>query len=895
MSSSSLKPPQVSPSARRVVRDAFVELEQVISPADRNSFKSTTLGDVRKAAIDIENQLAARQSLRNMRRLMPLFAGLEHYHGAIEVLCNGTPFLPWVWAPVKLILQLSSEHVEAFDNIVEAYSRIGETLGRFEVLRQVFEGNDSFQQTLAIFLSDTVKFHKEAYKFVRRSSWKLFFRTSWGRFQRHYSHILDDLKRHEELVDKEANAHNIATVHSIRNEITSWRTESMKKIAKDDVEHTNIQYQSILAWLRMSNSVAEQSLIADSIADEITRFPGTCSWVLKNKKILTWLQDQADGSYLWVKGKPGSGKSVIATQLATFLRQRKASTTIRHLCSYLYRDSLKYDRIIASLICQLLHDNQDAVAYIYGEYILGKKMASNTVLEQVLIALLNTLSIDPSRPMYVRIILDGLDECDEDTQQKLLTTVNRIISTNSSLVVAKVLVSCRDTARLSRSLSKKSTMSLYDETQSLDSAITAYTNQKLLSMKPKFDELGLAGSDVSDIEAKIVQKADGMFLWARLVLEYLKNNIFFSREEMLEAVDALPRKLSDFYERVLNQVTDGFEEQSIRRLKLILGWVAFAKRPLRAFELRSALAFSSGKTGVQDAPPESALHACKPLIQRSQDSTYSFIHISVAEYLKGSESGFFLQMETAKREQTLACITCLVSISSIFEPSWTPENRAQRIVKGLYGLLPYVMDSWISNLAGLKGESQGGEAAIDAIVNLTYELLNQTSSVEEWITSTASTSSNDRWLSGSGHVQIFRQHPKLRIFIANEVMAREQRDKEILDNNVKEPGRSRIQGISESYESLVQEFLVADHVPGVSKELLQAFKESFGQFAYTCRFSKCQRRSLGFDSAKKRADHEKTHSQLLRCTQPGCAYPLPFRDTNGLKAHLQRYHGHRIS
>ncbi|KAK3687800.1 hypothetical protein B0T22DRAFT_489623 [Podospora appendiculata] len=889
--SSSLKPPQVSPSARRVVRDAFVELERVLSPADRNSFKSTTLADVRKAAIDIENQLAARQSLRNMRRLMPLFAGLEHYHGAIEILCNGTPFLPWAWAPVKLILQLSSEHVEAFDNIVEAYSRIGETLVRFEVLRQVFEGNDSFQQTLAIFLSDTVKFHKEAYKFVRRSSWKLFFRTSWGRFQRHYNHILDDLKRHEELVDKEANAHNIATVHSMRDEITSWRTESLNKIARDDVEHSNFQYQSILAWLKMSNSVAEQSLIADAIADEIMRFPGTCSWVLKNKKILTWLHDQADGSYLWVKGKPGSGKSVIATQLANFLRQNKAFTMIRHLCSYSYCDSLKYDRVIASLICQLLHDNQDAVAYIYGEYILGKKTASNTVLEQVLISLLSTMSIDPSRPVYIRIILDGLDECDEDTQQRLLTTVNRIISANSSLVIAKVLVSCRDTARLSRSLSKKSTMSLYDETQSLESAITSYTNQKLLSMKHKCDELGLADSDVSDIEAKIVQKADGMFLWARLVLEYLKNSIFFSREEMLEAVDALPRKLSDFYKRVLNQVTNGFEEPSIKKLKLILGWVAFAKRPLRAYELRSALAFSSGKKSVQDAPPESALHECKPLIQRSQDSTYSFIHISVADYLKGSESGFFLELETAKRQQTLACITCLVSISSIFEPGFTPEDRAQRIARGLYGFLPYVMDSWISNLAGLKGESQEREAAraTEAIVGLTYELLYTTSSVEE-STSTASTSFNSQWLVSPGHILIFRQHPKLRIYISKEMTAREQRDKEILGNNGGAPSQSKIQGISETYESLVQEFLVADYVPGVSKELLQAFKESFGQSAYTCRFSRCQRRSLGFDSAKKRADHERIHSQLLRCTHPGCAYPLPFRDTNGLKAHLQRYH-----
>ena len=36
-----------------------------------------------------------------------------------------------------------------------------------------------------------------------------------------------------------------------------------------------------------------------------------------------------------------------------------------------------------------------------------------------------------------------------------------------------------------------------------------------------------------------------MFLWARLVLEYLFNNIFYTRQEIYNVVDSLPRKLSE--------------------------------------------------------------------------------------------------------------------------------------------------------------------------------------------------------------------------------------------------------------------------------------------------------------------------------------------------------------
>lgn len=97
---------RVSLPAQRVIREAFEDLERTLSASDRANLKDTTLDDIRQAAHHIEDQLAARQSLRNMRRLLPLFTGLEYYSKSIEVLCNGTPYLPWIWAPIKLIIKV---------------------------------------------------------------------------------------------------------------------------------------------------------------------------------------------------------------------------------------------------------------------------------------------------------------------------------------------------------------------------------------------------------------------------------------------------------------------------------------------------------------------------------------------------------------------------------------------------------------------------------------------------------------------------------------------------------------------------------------------------------------------------------------------------------------------
>lgn len=38
-----------------------------------------------------------------------------------------------------------------------------------------------------------------------------------------------------------------------------------------------------------------------------------------------------------------------------------------------------------------------------------------------------------------------------------------------------------------------------------------------------------------------------MFLWARLVLEYLTTNLFYTKSEVMGAIETLPRELSELF------------------------------------------------------------------------------------------------------------------------------------------------------------------------------------------------------------------------------------------------------------------------------------------------------------------------------------------------------------
>lgn len=207
------------------------------------------------------------------------------------------------------------DHLESFETLIDAYSQIAATLPRFDRLADSFRTVPEFQHVLAVFYADILEFHQEAYKFLRRPSlyplaahgqalkligWKNFFSSSWGRFNRRFKGILQSLSQHAELVDKEANAHNIQLAQRFRDEC---RRESLRR----ESEHASKQYQAILSWLEVKDS--DQDDLFNALLDE--SYPGTCEWITQNEVIRSWLRQDTRQPFLWLLGKPGFGRYIL--------------------------------------------------------------------------------------------------------------------------------------------------------------------------------------------------------------------------------------------------------------------------------------------------------------------------------------------------------------------------------------------------------------------------------------------------------------------------------------------------------------------------------------------------------------------------------------------------------
>ncbi|KAJ2980469.1 hypothetical protein NUW58_g6935 [Xylaria curta] len=864
--------PTASAHARQTIRDAFEGLDKTISPAESRSFADTTLQDVRTAAIQLEQQLAARKCLQNMRRLEPLFKGLEHYAKTVDLLCNGTPYLPWIWAPITLILRVASEYVEAFEKIIKAYSRIAESLKRFEILDKACARNKDFQQTLAAFYADILEFHLHAYKFTTRNGWKLLFVTSWGRFERRFDGILESMKRHEGLIDKEANAYNIAESQKMREEIREWRRKDLEQTEQLEKDEARRRYESIASWLKANDS--EQQLIYDSLHSEGQNYPGTCDWALKNKKIQLYFQRKPATQVLWLHGVPGSGKSVLLAELVNFAESADCYS-IRFFCSRLHRSN-RYDQILRALFLQLLRKDSELIANVYRDSNFEKPPPSNTVVEKLFHRVLTGISNSARQNEYVWVFVDGLNECDPKTQTQVMQLIKLMVSkiTIASGLICKVLISSRDSE--SKLLRIKEKLSLTEEKPSLSRAIMQYTSQRLQALHVKLEQLNLTGSEVGKIEQSITKKSDGMFLYARLLLDYLANNIFIRGAQVISAVHDLPETLSDFYRQILSRILTHLNKQSVNYVTTLFGLIAFARRPLKRVELLSAMAFSEGDYSVTNIAPRFILETCNTLVEERSDTTLSFIHASVQEFLESSESNLRITELPAVEEQGIATLTCLLSGLRMFaRPVYHTERNIQ-VAKGLHGLHIYATEYWVDYLLRFMElvESHNPSSKVIDLAGQLCQHLDGLTAPALNKTDTNTTPALD------SRLELLKAYPTIQKQVRMTMQTA---------NVNNEPLGRGLEAILSSYQTTVRFLLDQDDYPGVSPKELEEFKLNFRTSAYTCRLGFCPRSTLGFESRKDYLEHKAAHFPLWSCEVADCQYPS-FRSAKALRDHTRERH-----
>ena len=360
----------------------------------------------------------------------------------------------------------------------------------------------------------------------------------------------------------------------------------------------------------------------------------TCMWLLEQSEYQDWLDPnkiQEHHGFLWVKGKPGAGKSTMVKYALAHAQKEMAGSVIISFFFNARGEALEKSTVgmYRSLLFQLL----TAVPGLQKVFIplAFAKQKTNEVSEWSVEELKTILSsaIGNLGQQHLVCFIDALDECQEDQVRDMVGFLEHLGQIAvSSRIRLNIYLSSRHYPYISI---EKGIELIMEGQQGHDEDIAKYVNSKLRAGRSK---------KVDSVKAEILSRASGVFLWVVLVVQVLNKaydhgQIYAIQKRLKE----IPNELDDLFADILTRDGDNREE-----LVLCLQWILYAQRPLKRQELYFAMMsqiapselteWDQDEITIQDM--EKFILSCsKGLaeVTKSKDQTVQFIHESVRDFL----------------------------------------------------------------------------------------------------------------------------------------------------------------------------------------------------------------------------------------------------------------------
>ncbi|KAK1503497.1 hypothetical protein CTAM01_04809 [Colletotrichum tamarilloi] len=357
----------------------------------------------------------------------------------------------------------------------------------------------------------------------------------------------------------------------------------------------------------------------------------TCEWLLEHPDYTTWIDrkmySQHHG-FLWIRGKPGAGKSTIMK--FAFTRARRRAASIGPSISFFFNargEGLEKSTLgmYRSLSHQLLEKMPDLQVLLDTND--GPQEIAQWDLEKT-----KTLFRSAVRKLGQRQLtcfIDALDECAEEEVRDMV----KVFEDLGQYAVQRdirfyVCLSSRHYPYIDIQYGQK--LILEDQTgHEKDLAEYVHTSLKAGS-----------GSRSEEVIAEILRKASGVFMWIVLVIDILNREYERGRVFKIKSrLEEIPSKLSELFQNMLTR-----DKENLDDLLLCIQWILYGTRPLKREEYYFALASglepdTLGEWDPNEIPFEFMdrliVSSSKGLAEttRSDDKTVQFIHESVRDFL----------------------------------------------------------------------------------------------------------------------------------------------------------------------------------------------------------------------------------------------------------------------
>ncbi|KAK4160059.1 ankyrin repeat domain-containing protein 17 [Cladorrhinum sp. PSN259] len=434
-------------------------------------------------------------------------------------------------------------------------------------------------------------------------------------------------------------------------------------------------------------------------------FAGTCKWLLEHKTYRRWAA--CDRGLLWIRGKPGSGKST----LIKYAHNNHRAGDNALVLSFFFHD--RGDKLqktplgfFRSLLHQILGQVPDALQDLIDTFEKRSKEngepGKNWDWHQEELRVFFESSLPKVlKARSVWLFIDALDESGRDNAVKLVEGFKSLLkdleSHPAGLRQLRICFSCRH-------------YPILDLDENAFKICTEDENQKDISTFVDGQLSSFQGS--STIPTLVTERAAGVFMWAHLVVKRVLDldRDGYGLKKIEAEIYTIPQDLDKLYQQLIQNM----EPSSVK----LVQWICFAIRPLSVGEFPWAMVIDAdcpygSLRACQDAEDyvsgrervkRRVLTLSKGLAEVSRTEVVQFIHQSVKDFFveKGllALDGSATATEAAGRAHfrfSKICIRYLVMEEISQSISYMEEEPPHLRYDEAFPFLRYATTSWVAH------------------------------------------------------------------------------------------------------------------------------------------------------------------------------------------------------
>jgi hypothetical protein len=334
-----------------------------------------------------------------------------------------------------------------------------------------------------------------------------------------------------------------------------------------------------------------------------------------------------------------AGKSVLASLIFDQSSNLPNTTPLVFYCKHDDPEKNTFVGMARSILHQLLLGEETLLQYLFQAATTGRE----TQLQSTKLAkkLLNTCLRSAGR---VYAVIDGIDECEKTEQQHIATFwIEYVEQSSSDPEPSKCALLSRDDISTKHVFTGLPTIRVHGKDHESD--IRSYSMSRIAALQQKFR---LTDAEKKDIVSKTASRAKSMFLFARLVMDNLSDQVNKAGIVSEMAPEVFPVAVDDVYVKSGHDgyiLADGYRYNRIierilitapapyrTKASMLLSWVSCATRPLKWREIQTAVSVDHEQQRVDFDSYQLAVDVkelCGALVEQLPNGDISFVHSTV--------------------------------------------------------------------------------------------------------------------------------------------------------------------------------------------------------------------------------------------------------------------------